>query len=265
MLDILYHDEWLVAVHKPSGLLVHRTAIDPREGRFAMQMVRDQIGQRVYPVHRLDKGTSGVLLFALDRPSAASLCGAFEHRDVGKRYMAIVRGHPPEEGRIELDLKRPSRRQSADDEQGSTDEMQSARTSYRRLGTTTLPYQIDNYPTSRYALMELCPETGRQHQLRRHLKHIAHPIIGDGTHGAGRHNQLFDRLFGYRRLMLACTLLDVPHPEDGRRLTIRCPLADDFMQVVEQLPWNEDMSVVRSDLPEGFRQDALALQTPSFS
>ena len=106
MLEILYRDDWLVAIQKPSGLLVHRSPIAAQEERFAVQLLRDQIGRRVYPAHRLDRGTSGVLLFALDREVARTLAQRFESQAVDKRYLAIVRGHPPEHGLIDHALVR---------------------------------------------------------------------------------------------------------------------------------------------------------------
>ncbi|HJW26651.1 MAG TPA: tRNA pseudouridine(65) synthase TruC [Rhodocyclaceae bacterium] len=235
-LEILYQDEWLVAVHKPSGLLVHRSEIDRHETRFALQIVRDQIGRRVWATHRLDKGTSGVLLFALD-PETASLVGRqFEAGEVDKAYLAVVRGHPPEEGTID----HPLSRQRDDYEfvgERSSAEAQPAVTRYRRLATAELPYRVDRYPSSRYALLELEPLTGRRHQIRRHLKHLSHPIIGDATYGKGRHNRLFTELFGSRRLLLACTRLSFRHPRSGDAVTIEAPPADDFTAVLDRLGW----------------------------
>ena len=195
MLDILYRDDFLVAINKPAGLLVHRSDIDRHETRFAVQLLRDQIGQRVHPLHRLDKGTSGVLLFALDSASAREVGGQFERNEIGKRYLAIVRGWPPEAGVIDHALSRQfddyGRKFSAD----SPTEALPAVTEYRRLATVELPDAVDRYPTARYALVELLPKTGRQHQLRRHLKHIAHPIIGDATWGKGIHNRFLQQRF----------------------------------------------------------------------
>lgn len=258
MLDILYRDDWLVAIHKPSGLLVHRSPIAAHEERFAVQLLRDQIGQRVYPAHRLDRGTSGVLLFALDREVARALAQRFESQAVDKRYLAIVRGHPPEHGLIDHALVRrldpvelsrgkgagardalPEDLDEGDSTSAATQEpvAQPARTRFRRLATVELPHAVDRYPSSRYALLELFPESGRRHQLRRHLKHIAHPIIGDATYGKGRHNRLFQDLFGSHRLLLACTRLALAHPVTEAPLEIVAPVAEDFASVLEGLGW----------------------------
>lgn len=236
MLDILFRDEWLIAVHKPSGLLVHRTDLDRHETRFAVQLLRDQIGRRVYPVHRLDKGTSGVLLFALDLEIGRAVSAQFERQEVAKKYLAVVRGHPPETGEIDHPLiKRPDDYEWS---QGAVEAPpQPAVTRFRRLAVCELPHAVDRYPTSRYALVELEPLTGRRHQLRRHLKHIAHPIIGDATYGKGRHNRLFQTLFGSHRMLLANLELQVVHPVSGETLTLTAPLAEDFAAVLGQLGW----------------------------
>lgn len=236
-LTVLYRDEYLIAIEKPSGLLVHRTALDFYETRFALQILRDQIGQRVYPAHRLDKGTSGVLLFALDPDTGRALSCAFERQEVEKTYLALVRGWPPESGLIDHALTRRPDEMEFQDER-ATNAPQPAQTRYRRLATVELPYQVDRYPASRYALLELEPLTGRRHQIRRHLKHISHPIIGDATYGKGRHNRLFQELYGCHRLLLACTRMSLTHPRTGQRLEFSAALEGEFQEVLERLGWN---------------------------
>jgi len=222
-----------VAVDKPPGLLVHRTGLDAGETQFALQLLRDQLGRPVWPAHRLDKGTSGVLLFALDADTACLLGQAFEAPDaVQKSYRAAVRGWPSESGLIDHPLKR-----MADDSRPGRDEVQDAQTRYRTLGHYELPLPQGNFPTMRCALVELQPLSGRRHQLRRHLKHIAHPVIGDATYGKGRHNRLFQALFGCQRLLLACVELRLRHPVSGEALTITAPLAAEFAEVVRQMGW----------------------------
>ncbi len=237
MLDILYRDDSLVAINKPAGLLVHRSNIDRHETRFAVQLLRDQIGQRVHPLHRLDKGTSGVLLFALDAGSAREVGGQFQRDEVNKRYLAIVRGWPSEAGVIDHALSRQFDDHGRKPGPGGKSAALAAVTEYRRLATVELPDAVDRYPTSRYALLELQPRTGRQHQLRRHMKHIAHPIIGDATWGKGIHNRFFQRRFGCERLLLACTEIQLRHPRDGRALSIAAPLEESFAGMVNALGW----------------------------
>lgn len=235
-LPILYRDEWLVAVHKPAGLLVHRSAIDRHETRFAMQIVRDQIGAHVYPVHRLDKPTSGLLLFALDPETARAMSEIFAARETRKTYLAIARGYCDAAGRIDYALKEELDRKS--DRQARTDKpAQPAVTDYRLLATIELPYAVGRYDTARYSLLELTPHTGRKHQLRRHLKHIFHPIVGDTSHGDGKQNSLFRDRFDCRRLMLAAVELGFSHPHTGAAMRIVSPLEESFALLLEMPGW----------------------------
>lgn len=233
MLSVLHRDERLIAIDKPPGWLVHRSNLDRHETRILVQALRDQIGRRVHPAHRLDKGTSGVMLFALDADAAADLGRQFEHDAVAKTYLAVVRGWPPESGLIEHPLA-PEKDAYDDAPPG---EPQPAVTLYRRLATVELPHAIDKYATARYALVELQPRTGRRHQLRRHMKHIAHPIIGDATHGKGIHNRFFQAHFGCDRLLLACTELRFHHPDDGRPMRLAAPVGGQFAAVLRALGW----------------------------
>jgi tRNA pseudouridine65 synthase len=233
VLPILYRDAQVVVIDKPSGLLVHRSPIDRHERRFAVQMLRDQLGQRVYPAHRLDKGTSGALAFALDREAGSALATQFATGEVRKRYLAIVRGWPEPSGLIDYPLE-PVADDVLGPQGGGPREAQST---YRTLATVELPLRVDRYPTSRYALVELEPLTGRRHQLRRHLSHLSHPIVGDSTYGKGRHNRLFREHFGSHRLLLACTQLAFRHPATGTPIVVDAPLAPEFADVVRQLGW----------------------------
>lgn len=234
-LKIVYCDDYLVAADKPSGLLVHRTKIDSGERRFAVQTLRDQLGRRVYPLHRLDKGTSGVLLFAFDSATARLAASAFAGRRVRKTYLAVVRGWPDQSGEIDHPLE-PVYDRILGQLGGPA---RPALTAYRRLATVELPYRVDRYPSSRYALMELAPRTGRRHQLRRHLAHDAHPIIGDSTYGKGRHNRLFRELFGIDRLLLACTGIDLAHPVSGEQLELRARPAPEMLDLLDRLGWSQ--------------------------
>jgi tRNA pseudouridine65 synthase len=231
ILPILYRDERLIVVDKPSGLLVHRSPIDRHETRFALQLLRDQLGQRVYTIHRLDKGTSGVLAFGLDPDTAREYSALFAQREVVKTYVALVRGWPEAEGVIERPLA------AVEDERSGPQDMRprEAQTAYRRIATFELPVRVDRYPTSRYALVELNPHTGRRHQLRRHLSGASHPIVGDSTYGKGSHNRLFRELFGVQRLLLACTRLELPALGECGALRIEAPLAPEFAALLTHL------------------------------
>ena len=235
MLEILYRDEHVVAVHKPSGLLVHRSDFDRHETRFAVQLLRDQLGRRVYPAHRLDRATSGVLLFALDPVSAGTLGRQFEANQVEKRYLAVVRGWPDAQGTIDHPLVQRFDEFGRKRDPATAGAAQPAVTDYRRLDTCELPVAVDRYPVTRYALVDLMPKTGRQHQLRRHMKHIAHPIVGDATWGKGVHNRFVAGLSGVHRLLLACTGLGFAHPQSGLRMAVNCAPGGDFLAALEAL------------------------------
>ena len=218
-------------------MLVHRSEIDRHETRFAIQILRDRIGQRVWAAHRLDRGTSGVLLFALNKGLAGTLGRQFAAGTVEKHYWAVVRGHPPDAGTIAHPLNRQLDPYIFAGAQSST-EAQAAVTNYRKLAEIELPAAVDRYPSSRYALLELNPLTGRRHQLRRHLKHIAHPIIGDSTYGKGRHNRHFAERLACRRLLLACTRMCFDHPLAGQRLEIEAPVSGEFAAILARFGWD---------------------------
>jgi len=234
VLEILYRDDHVVAVHKPPGLMVHRSELDRRETRFAVQLLRAQLGRHVFPAHRLDRGTSGVLLLAFDARTAARLGRAFESHAVLKRYLAAVRGWPEPAGSIE----HPLRRLEDGKDTGDADApRQDARTDFRRLASAEVPIPSRHHDTTRVALVELFPHTGRQHQIRRHLKHISHPVLGDATYGKGPLNRAFAGLFGTGRLLLACADLHLLHPADARPLRLHAPLEPAFAGLCAKLGW----------------------------
>lgn len=222
VLHILHRDDHLVAVDKPAGWLVHRSPIDRMETRFCVQLLRDQLGQPVYPCHRLDKPTSGVLLFALDTETLKAVNAAFAAHEVRKTYHAIVRGWMDDSGTIDHPLK-------AIVEGGHARGGGPAVTQYRTRQHFQCPFPVGPHPTARYSLVELHPLTGRMHQLRRHLKHLHHPIIGDTRYGDGTHNRLFREHYSCHRLLLHATRLELKHPVTGERLEIAThPQACDF-------------------------------------
>jgi len=235
-LEILYQDDYLVAINKPSGLLVHKSPIDKHETRFALQEVRDQIGQYVYPVHRLDKPTSGVLLFALNREIAKTMSQLFRDNHIEKEYIAIVRGYTKEEAEIDHPLKQmlDTKEQK---KQGITKEEQEAVTLYERLAMVELPYAVSRYPAARYSLVKLRPKTGRKHQLRRHMKHIFHPIVGDTKHGRGEHNNLFREKFDCHRLLLHSNRVSFIHPVTEKKVLIEAKIDPMFEKLFQTFNW----------------------------
>lgn len=233
---ILYRDEHYVVAHKPAGLLVHRSPIDRRETRFALQLVRDLVGRRVYPVHRLDKPTSGLLVFGLTPEAARRLCEVFAVGKVEKTYLAVVRGILPGAGLIDHPLVEeldPYGDPLAEPDKGP----QPALTTYRRLAQCELPFAVGRYPTSRYSLVAARPVTGRRHQLRRHFKHLLHPMIGDTKYGEGRHNRFFRQQFSCHRLLLAAVEVAFIHPFSGESLRLAAPPQENFLAVLSRLDW----------------------------
>ena len=218
-LRLIHADDHLVAIDKPPGLLVHRTQLAAHEDEAALQRLRDQLGRPVWPVHRLDRGTSGVLLFALSGEVASLLGLMFEQGQMRKRYLALVRGWPGEdEGLIDHPLARDPELPSA----GQT--MLAAQTRWRVLRRIAWPLVTHaRFPTTRVALLEAEPLQGRRHQIRRHLKHIAHPILGDATHGKGPLNRAVAAHLGQQRLWLHAAELALRHPVSGAALQLHAP------------------------------------------
>lgn len=208
-LRLLHHDAQLVAIDKPPGLLVHASALDAHETRNALDLLQAQLGERLWTVHRLDKGTSGVLLFARSAAAARALGAAFETGAVAKRYRALVRGWPDDEGTIDHPLARDPERPSAGQP------LLPACTRWRTLARHEWPFGDGRHASSRYALVEAEPLQGRRHQIRRHFKHIAHPLVGDSTHGKGAHNRAVAAWLGVARLWLHAERLALP-ALDGR-------------------------------------------------
>ena len=209
--DILYRDDELIAIDKPSGISVHRNEFE-REAPACLQILRDQIGQHVHPVHRLDHGTSGVLLFALNKEMLARAMAMFAEGGFQKTYIAIVRGWMPSQTCTHALVKE--------------DKIQEAETDFLRVMQTERPWPNERYPTSRYSLVEARPKTGRFHQIRRHAAHLGYPIVGDTAHGDGTHNQLWREHCGVHRLLLHAKSLTFTNPTTNVQTTIESPVPD---------------------------------------
>ena len=221
MLDIVYKDDYLVAINKPHGLLVHRSPIAADADEFAVQLLRDQLGQKVYPVHRLDRKTGGVLLFALESELNKQMQIAFMERRVSKKYLAFVRGFALESGTIDYPLF---------DDQGRSQE---AVTHFKTLERFEVSIAFGKHTTSRYSLVEANPETGRMHQLRRHFAHIFHPIIGDRPHGCNKQNKLFLEKWAMKTMLLHASELMFTHPVTGKEVVIKAGLHSEFNRVLD--------------------------------
>ncbi len=218
MLEILYQDQELIAINKPHGLLVHRSSIAADTDEYALQLLRDQLQQVVYPAHRLDRKTAGVLLFSLTKDMDSLAQSLFAARKMDKTYLAIVRGYTDDEISIDYPLKK---------ENGT---IQEAFTHIKTLHRAELPIPSGNHPTSRYSLVEARPETGRMHQIRRHLAHIFHPIIADRPHGCNKQNKLWKDTFQMDSMMLHAKELAFIHPRTQEQLLIAAPLQAEFQR-----------------------------------
>lgn len=230
-LEILYQDEHYIAVHKPAGLLVHRSPVDAAERRFCLQLLRDQIGRAVYPCHRLDKPTSGVLLFALDKDSLRLASRLFGEKAARKTYRGIVRGWVEGEGVID----HPLLYQPEGGVTRGAGAPQDAVSHYRCLRQFAVAQPVGRFTTARYAELELVPKTGRMHQLRRHMKHLHHPIVGDTRYGDGVHNRFFREHLHSHRLLLMAVSLEFRHPLTGTGICINRGADPDYDAVVKNL------------------------------
>ena len=216
-LQVLYRDARCAVINKPAGLMMHASGLARGEDDFLLHRLRDQFASKVHLIHRLDRATSGCMLVAFDAEAASVLGKAFMGRDVGKDYLAVCRGWPAPEFTVDYDL----------DGGPGKPEKKPAVTAFRCLGTAELPVASAEHPTSRYALLQCTPVTGRFRQIRRHLKHVSHHLIGDTSHGDGRHNRAF-RMLGVHRMLLHAWRLRFPHPESGEMLTFTAPLDAEF-------------------------------------
>ena len=237
---VIYRDEHVIAVHKPAGLLVHRSGLDAHERDTAVERLRRQWdGQApafLAPAHRLDKGTSGVLVFALHSAAARQLGAAFESQATHKRYLALVRGWPAAETQVDHPLARDPELPSAGQPQLP------ACTRFTRLARVTWPFASDaRHPGTRQAVLLAQPEQGRRHQIRRHLKHIAHPILGDATHGKGPLNRTWAAWVGVNRLWLHAWQLQLPHPVGGHLLTLTAEPGPEWQTLITRGQWQEPL------------------------
>ncbi|MGJ1324590.1 pseudouridine synthase [Sphingobacterium faecium] len=223
MLEILYQDEDIIAINKPHGLLVHRSSIARDASEFALQLLRDQIGQPVYPAHRLDRKTAGILLFSLNKETDKELQQLFQNQLVDKRYIAVLRGHAPEEMLIDYPLKKDN------------GVMQEAQTNFKTIAKAELPFPSGKFLTSRYSLVEANPTTGRMHQLRKHFAHIFHPIIGDRPHGCNKQNKFWKENFEMDTMMLHASEITFKHPKTQNIITIQAGLQPEFQRVLTLL------------------------------
>ena len=226
--DILFQDDHLLVLNKPAGVPVHGSRMLQGRPTTLLALARDLTGRMVHAVHRLDRPVSGAIVLAFDRETLAILSRGFEERQVRKRYLGVVRGWTDTRGEIDYPLRPPR------DERHGDNEARPALTRYERLATMELPVPVPPYATARYSLLSITPETGRRHQIRRHLKHISHHLAGDTTYGKGEHNRVFREQFVCERLLLHSRALGFRHPVSGAWIERTAPLDPAFNRVAER-------------------------------
>jgi tRNA pseudouridine65 synthase len=225
MLEIVYQDDYLIAINKPHGLLVHRSSIANDAKEFALQMLRDQVNMHVSPVHRLDRKTSGILLFALDKEVEIEMHKQFQGGLVVKKYLAVLRGYAPESMDIDYPLAKDN------------GVMQDAFTSFKTLKQAELQVAFGKHETSRYSLVEATPTTGRMHQLRKHFAHLCYPIIGDRKHGCNKQNRFFKEQWEMTTMLLHASELEFIHPITKEKIHLKASLQAEFSRVMDLMQW----------------------------
>jgi tRNA pseudouridine65 synthase len=220
LLEIVYEDEYLVAVIKPAGLLVHASPIASDASEFLLQQLRNQIGKKVYPCHRLDRKTSGIILFTFSKEMYAIVRKQWEEHKVEKGYISLVRGFVENESTVDYALT---------NEKGK---IQDAITHFNCLKKYQIPYSTSQFESSRYSLIYLTPETGRFHQLRKHMAHIFHPIIGDRPHGCNKQNRFFLETFKMNEMCLHSSYLKFTHPETKEIITLNSEPSGEFKRIL---------------------------------
>jgi len=228
--DIIYRDDDLVAINKPCGLLVHRPEIlEEDDAVFALQLLRDLLGQRVYNLHRIDRPTSGVLLFATNKEMASMVNELFSEKRMKKTYVALVRGWFPQTTFLNHPVK------------NSKEVLLDAETHFNLLNRYELSIPVEPYETSRYSMIEACPQTGRWHQIRQHLAHLRHYIINDRVHGTGAHNNMFTEQLGISNLFLHAHKLQFTHPVMEKEILIQAEFPahwNEFQKIVKKYSIN---------------------------
>ncbi|MBK9734184.1 MAG: pseudouridylate synthase [Saprospiraceae bacterium] len=222
-MEILYEDDDIIAINKPNGMFVHRTYLDPEATEFVIQIVRDMVGHWVFPVHRLDRKTSGVLVLAKSQEVQSIMNTYFRDRHIEKNYLAIVRGFTEDEGIIDYDLE------------NDRGKIQDAITHYKTIQKVEINISSGLFPTSRYSLAEVKPKTGRMHQIRKHMSHIFHPIVGDRPHGCNKQNKFFLSEFQMGSMLLHASCIAFEHPITKYPILIKAPIFGEFERMIKVL------------------------------
>lgn len=248
LIEVLAQGERWLAVNKPPRLSVHESNYTGPREQTLLRCLREQLGEKLHAIHRLDTATSGVLLLARDPAMAAELSQQFESRQVRKAYLGVVRGYAPDDSLVDHPL-------AGAEGKGP---LREARTVVRRIAAVEFPWAIGAFPTARYSLVVTWPETGRYHQIRRHLKHLSHPLIGDVNYGRGEHNRAFRMQLAIHRLLLHAWRLHFTDPESGQPQAVVAPWDSEFQRIIERMtPVDWEAAAAEPD-PAATRGDAVA-------
>lgn len=214
-LEIVYEDQWCFVVNKPNNLLVHHSYYARNiEEDSLVELLKKQGYETPVPVHRLDRKTSGLILFSKTKEDVPVFQKLFDENKIEKTYWALVRGHVSESGIVDSPVK------------NERSNYKEACTEYSCLKTFERDYDIPPYPTQRYSLVEFKPKTGRYHQLRIHANKISHPIINDPKYGNRHHNHYFQENLGIHELFLHAKKLNLVHPVTGSNIEVEAELPD---------------------------------------
>lgn len=234
---ILFEDDFFLAIDKPEGLLVHPSRLDVHAKDFALFQAEAHVGAKLHTLHRLDRPTSGVLLFGKSPEIARKMLNTFVTRDISKQYLCVARGWTKNSGRFDAPLEEIQDK-IADKMASANKPAQPAVTLFKKLAHNELDIPVGNYPKARYSLCVAFPETGRQHQIRRHFKKASHHLLGDSKYGDGKHNKMFRSRFDWDSLCLRAYQIQFTHPETTQSVVINAGLNAHWEHLLVIMGWN---------------------------
>lgn len=231
-LQIVFEDDYLICVHKPNNMLVHhaRHSRNVSDEVSLLQLIEEEKGLKVYPIHRLDRKTSGIILLAKETQFISKFQDLFTADEIQKTYYGVVRGFSPDTKVIDSPVK--GRDANVHKE---------ALTHLKTLEQVLLDIPVKPYDSSRYSLVELSPKTGRMHQLRVHSNKISHPLIGDTKYGDKNHDMMFDEKFGWKNMFLHAGKLEFKHPFTSEELTLKAPFPKDWITLFAEFKWKNPL------------------------
>ena len=233
-LEIIFEDVYLLCVNKPNNMLVHHAyhSRNVADETSLLRLILDKTGLKVYPIHRLDRKTSGIILLTKETTYVSKFQELFTNNEIHKTYYGVLRGHSPSSKIIDSPVK--GRDSNVHKE---------ALTHLKTLEQITLDIPVKPYDTSRYSLVELSPKTGRMHQLRVHTNKISHPLIGDTKYGDKNHDIMFDENFGCKNLFLHAGKLEFIHPFSLEKLILKATFPKDWIGLFQKFSWRNPLKV----------------------